>query len=199
MNEVAASLKGNDSSASILEVASRLFAEKGYANVSIREVCREANTTPPMIYYYFKNKRRLFEAAVKHRVTMREFIGLLRARTRGADSRQNLEHFVDVYLSSFPTSAFQPGLYLVESAELDRSTAERISEDLDEVRKLVVSLVERGVDEGYFRETDPEVAADCLIGMLNHVVFQKFHFSKRSDISKSKASIVDFFMRAMVP
>jgi AcrR family transcriptional regulator len=190
-------LKPKPGSAAILEVAGRLFAERGYANVSIRDVCREANTTAPMIYYYFKDKRRLFEAAVNHRVTMREFIALLGDRTSKGSASDNVESFVDVYLSSFPTEAFQPGLYMVETAELDRSSAEKISEELDEVRKVAVSFVKRGIARGAFRKTDPESAADCLIGMLNHVVFQQFHFSRAGDVGKSKAAIVDFFMRAM--
>jgi TetR/AcrR family transcriptional regulator, transcriptional repressor for nem operon len=181
----------------ILETAGRLFAERGYANVSIRDVCREANTTPPMIYYYFKDKRRLFEAAVKHRVTMQQFIGLLRERTSVRDARKGVERFVDFYLTSFPTEAFQPGLYMVETGELDRSSAERISEQLDEVRAVAVSVIKRGMAHGSFRRTDPEGASDCLIGMLNHVIFQQFHFSRSGDVEKSKNLITDFFMRAM--
>ncbi|MDG6925315.1 MAG: TetR/AcrR family transcriptional regulator [Nitrososphaerota archaeon] len=191
-------MKAKLGSAAILEVAGKLFAEKGYANVSIRDVCREAKTTPPMIYYYFKDKRRLFEAAVNHRVTMQEFIRLLRDRTTTNSVKENVERFVDIYLSSFPTEAFQPGLYMVETAELDRTSAEKISEELDEVRKVAISLVKRGIARGAFRKTDPKSAADCLIGMLNHVVFQRFHFSRTGDLDKSKDAIVDFFLRAMV-
>jgi hypothetical protein len=33
--------------------------------------------------------------------------------------------------------------------------------------------------------------------MLNHVVFQQFHFSRKGDVEKSKEFIADFFMRAM--
>ena len=184
-------------SAAILEAAGRLFAERGYANVSIRDVCREASTTPPMIYYYFKDKRRLFEAAVKHRVTMVEFISLLRDKASGPDPSGNIEKFVDVYLRSFPMGAFRPGLYLVDTAELDRSSAERISEQLDDVRSIAVTLIKRGISEGDFRRTDAEGAADCLIGMLNHVVFQQVHFSRKGDVEKSKAFIAEFFLRAM--
>ena len=186
-------------SAVILEAAGRLFAERGYANVSIRDVCREASTTPPMIYYYFKDKRRLFEAAVKHRLTMREFIRLLRDKTSGPDAEEDISIFVDLYLSSFPAAAFRPGLYMLDTAELERSSAERISEQLDEVREIAVSMIGRGISSGVFRKTDPEGAADCLIGMLNHVVFQRVHFSRKGDVERSKAFISEFFARAMQP
>jgi AcrR family transcriptional regulator len=181
----------------ILEVAAKLFAEKGYANVSIREVCREANTSPPMIYYYFKDKKGLFDAAVSQRVSLGGFNARLRELTRTGDSVRRVTKFIDLYLSAFPTQAFQPGLYLIETAKLDHDSAAKISEQLDQLRSIATSIIERGVSDGSFRKVEPEGAADCLIGMLNHVVFQQFHFSKLGDLAKWKTFITDFFLSAM--
>jgi hypothetical protein len=86
---------------------------------------------------------------------------------------------------------------MVETGELDRSSAERISEQQDEVRVVAVSFIRRGMARGAFRKTDAEGAADCLIGMLKHVVFQQFHFSRTGDVEKSKDLIAEFFLRAM--
>ena len=189
--------KDKQGSALILKVAARLFAEKGYANVSIRDVCRGANISPPMIYYYFKDKKGLFDAAVSQRVSLGGFISDLRARTQTGDATKRISTFIDLYLSSFPTQAFQPGLYLIETASLDRTSAAKISEQLDEVRNIATSIIERGVRDGSFKKTEPEGAADCVIGMLNHVVFQQFHFSKLGDLKKWKGFITDFFLSAM--
>lgn len=184
-------------SAAILEAAAKLFSEKGYANVSIRDVCKEANTTPPMIYYYFKDKKRLFEAAVSQRMSMHEFIGRLHSQAEIKDPAKSIEAFIGVYLASYPTEAFEPGLYLMESARLDPVNAARISEQLDEVHDVAESIVRRGIAEATFSKTDPTSAADCLLGMLNNVVFQKFHFGKTRDLEKSKRYITDFFLRGV--
>jgi len=189
--------KRKPGSAAILEAAAKLFAERGYANVSIRDVCRDANTSPPMVYYYFKDKKGLFDAAVSQRVSLGGFISRLRERTKTGDAARSVKTFIDIYLSSFPTQAFQPGLYLIETAKLDHASAVKISEQLDEVRGIATSIIERGVGDGTFRKTDPESAADCLIGMLNHVVFQQFHFSKLGDLKKWKRFITEFFLSAM--
>ncbi len=186
-------------SAVILEAAARLFTEKGYANVSIRDVCREAGVSPPMIYYYFKDKKGLFEAAVSHRVSLGDFIMRLRSKTKGPDAARNIATFIDLYLSSFPTQAFEPGLYMVDSARLDDASASRINEQLDEVEKVAASIIERGINSGRFRKIDYQGAAECLMGMLNHVVFQKFHFSRSSDVGKSERLITEFFLSAMRP
>ncbi len=50
----------------ILEVACKLFAEKGYKSTTIRDICKEANTYQVSVNYYFGNKENLFkEACVK--------------------------------------------------------------------------------------------------------------------------------------
>jgi AcrR family transcriptional regulator len=183
----------------ILAVAARLFAEKGYSNVSIRDVCREAKTSAPMIYYYFKDKKGLFRAAVSEKLSLRQFISRLRETSESNEVPKAVGSFVKAYLSAFPEAAFDPGLYLRETAKLDNRSAEVVSRQLDEVETIATSLVRRGVRSGEFRGVKVEEAADCLIGMLNHVIFQKIHFSRSLDIEKKGDAITSFFLNAMRP
>lgn len=44
----------------ILDSAMRLFAQKGYAATSVREIVQNAEATNPMLYYYFQNKEGVF-------------------------------------------------------------------------------------------------------------------------------------------
>jgi TetR/AcrR family transcriptional regulator len=181
----------------ILAVAARLFGERGYSNVSIRDVCREAGTSAPMIYYYFKDKKGLFRAAVNEKLSIKQFILRLRGTSEIEDVRGAVAFFVRSYLSSFPDTAFDPGLYLRETAKLDGKSAEVVSRQLDDVQEIARTLVQRGIRSGSFRKMDAEEAADCLIGMLNHVVFQKIHFARSLDISRKADSITSFFLNAM--
>jgi hypothetical protein len=107
--------------------------------------------------------------------------------------------FVNAYLSTFPEAAFDPGLYMRETAKLDNRSAEVVSRQLDEVETIATSLIQRGIRSGEFRAVKVEEAADCLIGMLNHVIFQKIHFSKSLDIKKKGEAITSFFLNAMRP
>jgi AcrR family transcriptional regulator len=183
----------------ILAVAAKLFAERGYSNVSIRDVCRDAKTSAPMIYYYFKDKKGLFRSAVSEKLSLRQFISRLRAASESNDVRSAVASFVKAYLGAFPEAAFDPGLYMRETAKLDNRSAEVVSRQLDEVENIAKSLVQRGIKSGEFRSVKVEEAADCLIGMLNHVVFQKIHFSKSLDIDKKGEAISSFFLNAMRP
>ena len=49
-----------DSRQRLMDVALRLFAQKGYAATTVREICDLAGTTAPSLYYYFGNKEGLY-------------------------------------------------------------------------------------------------------------------------------------------
>lgn len=49
----------------LLAAAVRLFAVKGYAVTSVRDILREAALTAPVLYYHFGNKEGLFLALVR--------------------------------------------------------------------------------------------------------------------------------------
>lgn len=182
----------------LLEVSSKLFAEKGYSNVSIRDLCRAAGTTAPVIYYHFGSKKGLFEAATSKGLSMGDFVDRLAEHARGGTVK-SFEGFVKTYLSSFPEHAFDPGLYIRDSASLDRESARRISVDLDRVRSLASSMIRERVESGAFRKVDPDLAADCLLGMLNRAVFQRIHFEKAADVDAYGKFVTDFFLRAVRP
>jgi AcrR family transcriptional regulator len=186
-----------DTAERILLAASRLFAEKGFANVSVRDICREAGTTAPVIYYYFGNKKGLFDAVARKQISMEDFIRRLKEESGVGDPKRALEAFVGVYLSNFPEHTFDPGLYMRDSASLDKHSAQMVSNDLERIRGMTEGLIERGISHGYFRKTDPALASDCLLGMLNRVIFQHIHFSKTSDRDSYRRFVTDFFFRAM--
>jgi len=181
----------------ILEAAAKLFSVTGFSNVSIRDICEEVHTTAPMIYYYFGNKKGLFYAVIRKKISLGEFISRLKQTESKGDPTENITAFVDTYLYAFPDKAFDLGLYMRDTATIDRESAQRMSQQLEEIHVLATEIVGRGIKKGDFRKTDPAKAADCLLGMLNRIVFQRIHFSKSSDIEAGKRYITDFFLRAV--
>lgn len=187
--------KGTDEK--ILREASRLFSEKGFANVSVRDICRATGTSAPVLYYYFGNKKGLFEAVARKQISMDDLILKLSEASAASDPRKALVSFVGVYLSSFPEQAFHPGLYLRDTARIDEHSARMVNKDLERIRTIASGLVRRGVEAGVFRSVDVEFASDCLLGMLNRVIFQHIHFAKVSDREAYRRFVTDFFFRAM--
>lgn len=57
--------KINDNSKQkIIAVATKLFAQKGFDGVSIRDICKQADVNISMISYYFGGKQELYQAII---------------------------------------------------------------------------------------------------------------------------------------
>ena len=181
----------------ILQVASRMFSEKGFANVSVRDICKETGTTAPVIYYYFGSKKGLFDAVARKRITMADFIQKLSSVSKVKDPKKGLENFISTYLSTFPEHTFDIGLYMRDSATLDKQSAQMVFGDLEKIKEVAAGLIGDAVSKGSFRKSDPALAADCLLGMLNREIFERIHFARGSDREAYRRFVTDFFFRAM--
>lgn len=65
----------------ILDAAESLFAQYGFHGVTVRQVTSVANVDVALVYYYFENKRALFDAVLLRRATIvnKERLELLEA------------------------------------------------------------------------------------------------------------------------
>src|SRR5215471_8247417 len=54
----------------IIDAAMHVFAQKGFARATNRDVAREAGITTGLIYYYFESKEALFKAIMEERSPM---------------------------------------------------------------------------------------------------------------------------------
>jgi hypothetical protein len=72
-----------------------------------------------------------------------------------------------------------------------------VFDDLEKIGRMALMLIEASISKGYFRKTDATLAADCLLGMLNKVIFQHIHFAKTSDREIYSRFVTDFFFRGM--
>lgn len=61
----------------ILDAAEELFAQRGFAGVSVRQIMTQANADVSLAYYHFKSKQDLFDQVMLRRV---EYINEIRLR-----------------------------------------------------------------------------------------------------------------------
>lgn len=77
-----------------MEVALRLFAQKGYAATTVRQIVDAAGTTAPSLYYYFGNKEGLYlELMQTHCAKIDSVLALHEHKSKSAKSR--LKDLVD--------------------------------------------------------------------------------------------------------
>ena len=84
-----------------------------------------------------------------------------------------------------------------DSATLDKQSAQMVFEDLEKIKGVAVGLIADATSKGGFRKSDPALAADCLLGMLNRDIFERIHFARGSDRETYRRFVTEFFFRAM--
>ena len=91
----------------ILDVAERLFAQKGLAGTAVRDIARAAGLTAPSLYNYFEGKQALYEAVIARGVQpLFDLISnVARAPGRGEDRTGAMLDGIMDHLASHPDLA----------------------------------------------------------------------------------------------
>ena len=90
----------------ILDVAERLFAQRGLAGTAVRDIAREAGLTAPSLYNHFDGKQALYEAVLARGVE--PLFGLIRGLGDGGAIDEDSAHMLDGimdHLASHPNIA----------------------------------------------------------------------------------------------
>lgn len=108
----------------LLDTAGQLFAERGFADATSKEICKRAGTPMASVNYHFGSREALYEAALVE--AHRQVVGLdeLAALTAGlSDPREKLRAVIS-HLVGFSTNADRPwGFMLMLREVLSPSSA----------------------------------------------------------------------------
>ncbi len=144
--------------ARLLDLATRVFAEEGYAAVSVRDLARRSSLTTGAIYAHFLNKAELLVEAIDARVA-----------TDVETSRDRTDISFESYLTDlnrrFPERADLRALLLegATAARNDAAVRERLTEEQGQRLASWVAEYEGAQSRG---ELDPEVDMRAAVLML---------------------------------
>lgn len=182
----------------IIDAASRLFIEKGFAGTNINDIADAVGTTRTALYYYFPSKESMLEALTED---VTEKAGQLAQSVSGRDELPPDEALRQLILQHAGLILSHPLQFrVVERSESSlpephRSAAQGARRALLE---HFVRAIERGIEGGQFRrDVDARVAAFSLIGMCNWTAWW-FHEGGDMAADVVAAKIVDFGMRMLV-
>jgi AcrR family transcriptional regulator len=178
----------------LLETATALFAEKGYAGTSVREIVDQAGVSKPVLYYYFKSKEGLFYAILEWAADVQQeildeifstsgtvldrFIFFYRRISEGVQQYQNLYKMIHGLMYGPPQGApeydfpkYQRHMFnAVKQIYTNGLTAGEVKPaDADEVAFLVLSLIDFNLN---MNQVLPELADPQRPERLLRLAFQ---------------------------
>jgi AcrR family transcriptional regulator len=173
----------------LIEVAAKLFAEKGFRNSRIADIAAAAGVAKGLVYDYFRSKEELFFAVFTwYNDKISLWIG---ERMGTADSaRERLTLFANLFVQAGLDHIQLYGLTLEFWAAAGLGTyrgrfLKSFQDAYEEMRTMVSETIREGQAAGEFKgAVDPRAMAVMLVGALDAVILQYWLDSSLDPVAK---------------
>lgn len=163
----------------ILEAATRCFAQRGFHEATIQDICDHAGLSKGGLYTYFRSKDEILAALIECNLSdaMR---WATKAAGQGTSALQRLERIAETLIESVldgdNAKAHTPQLMLEVWAEAskDPQLGDLLARGYDQWRTFIAQLFREGIASGEFRaDIDPEVLAAIFVAMFDGLTLQE--------------------------
>jgi AcrR family transcriptional regulator len=148
--------------------ALRLFAERGFDGVSVRHICTLAETTLPMVYYYYGSKMGLHDALLEEALERRMQRLHVAKRVQGG-TQMRLRAVLEAW--AMPDEALPREVQLFYVRELTGVGVGLNPRSLDrldrELRGALKAILQDGIASGALRAVDTSMVVLAMIGIVN--------------------------------
>jgi AcrR family transcriptional regulator len=197
-----------ESRAAILHAAAKEFSELGIAGARTDAIAREAQVNKALLYYYFKDKEKLYGAVLDN-----AFSGMKEQVFQVLDSdlppREKIMAYVGAYFDFIASSQIYPKLMQREMMRAREGRSEHIDRLVktyfQPIYRRVGELLNKGIAEGEFRRVDPIHFIPSMVAMIifyfsSAPVMQRIvHFNPLTPrrIAERRAAVLDFISAAL--
>ena len=145
-----------------------LFAEKGYASTSVREIVSAAGVSKPVLYYYFQSKEGLFRAILDSAAQEQEVI-LEEALQKPGTA---LERIVHLYRRLYKALMENLQLFKMINHLFFGPPQGAPGYDIERFHRRMAEVIRKiylgGLRQGELRDVDPEEAALLVLGVTDY-------------------------------
>lgn len=159
---------GEQTARDIRSAALRLFADKGYAAVSMRQIAAAVGVQVGALYLYTSDKQALLaDLMIGH---MEDLLSTWSAALpQSEDPVARLEHFVRFHIRYHITRVDEVFIAYMELRNLTPENFARVERLRRLYEEILEGIIADGLDAGAFRLADPRVSGLALIAMLTGV------------------------------
>jgi AcrR family transcriptional regulator len=191
--------KSEHTRARIIEAASQLFTEMGYAGTTTRAIAEQAEVNEVTLFRHFGTKEKLAQAI------MDQFGGLAIAEDLegylSGDFHQDLTLIGGVMMNVMTERADSMRMAICEAGNFP-GFREVVAENPRQLRRMLARYLQRQMRAGVIETGHPEVLAQAFLGMFfSYVVLNKFLLdSLDPDISPDEIVVqfVSLFVRGTI-
>ncbi|MEZ4657597.1 MAG: TetR/AcrR family transcriptional regulator [Caldilineaceae bacterium] len=179
----------SDAAQRVLDVAERLFMQRGYAAITLRDIAQALNMKQASLYYHFPGGKEQLFVSVVQRVLERYKAGISQAlAAHSPDLRQQLMAIALWFANQPPMNmlglmhADIPALSQTSQAELLSSVFTAM---FAPIRNTFVAAQQRGA----IRPVDPEMITGAFLAIMDGISYRQAHSDEISPEVMAKEMI----------
>jgi TetR/AcrR family transcriptional regulator, cholesterol catabolism regulator len=180
-------------SGEILTAAMELFSRKGYAATSMRDIADAVGLQAGSLYFHIRGKEDLLVGIIEQ---VREAFlsnGEAALADRSRPVAERLRRFVDAHLKLIAEDRAASVVFLQEWRSLEGEQLAMVRDYRDQYEAMLVKLLKEGVQNGEFRDIDPQLTAVAILSLLNWT-----YTWYRPDGPLSATDLGDFFTDLLI-
>ena len=153
----------------IIDTATELFHKKGYRSTTLHDVAEDLGITKAALYHYVSSKENLLSI-----IYIQALESIFRNTYRISemdlppDEKMKLilrNHIKNIIIDSL--SMFS--VFFTEENQLPENDFKKIRDEKRKYNLILEGIIKEGISQGLFRDADPRLQANAIIGMCNWV------------------------------
>ena len=184
----------------IIDAAMHVFAQKGFARATNKDVAREASITPGLIYHYFANKEDLLMAVIEARSPL-QLVSSLPEEVFTLPPDKFFRLLVTRVLIIVEDEQFVQLLRVLISELLFRENAhlaQLIPTLLQRVLNFLETYLEAKMKTGALRHADSELTAQAFVGSVLGFVLRRQLLQDATALQYTQEQIVETVVSAVL-
>ncbi len=171
----------SDSRGLILDAATELFAEKGYAATKVQEIVGRAGVTKPVLYYYFRNKEGLFKAILERAGKLQEDV-MSEVWSSSGSALDRFQWFYNrVYEELVENRDLFRFIHHVVFAQPRGTPRFDIAGHRRRTVEVLSRICEQGIEQGELADRDPGEMAMMVLAIVDFCVHHDFLHPESAD------------------
>ena len=151
----------------ISEIALHLFAERGYAAVSMRQIASKVGLQVGALYNYFPDKQTILsELLINH---MENLLQTWNRQTLPEKSDKLLKFFVNFHIEYHLNRPEEVFIAYMELRNLNPDNFKKIEKLRNKYELILSKILSDGVNKNLFTCEETKIASLAIIGMLKEV------------------------------
>ena len=171
----------------ILQIAMRLFSEKGFSGTTTKEIAGTAGISEATVFKHFANKDELYSAILDHKACNRGFQNPFHEVADKIEAKDDFGVFYTMALNALEHHAEDCDfLRLMLHSALEGHDLARIFFEsfITDVYDFLGGYIRQRQGDGAFREIEPKVAVRAFIGMFVHHSLNNILWDKEQKLLK---------------